>query len=241
VRVTGADPRPEPSGGRTYSYVRVSTTEQAIDRSSLADQKRRCAGAAMMRGEEIAEVFCDPGVSGSIDLRERPAGAQLLAVLQPGDVVIAAKMDRMFRSAQDALATAEALQARGVALIIADMGSEPVTGTGAAKLFFTMLAAFAEFERSRIAERMSDGRNGKRARKGFIGGQAPYGYTVEGSGRDAMLVLHPDEQRVIQSVKDMTARGVSLRGVSMSLTRRGMMGRTGRPFSAEQISRMLAR
>ena len=223
----------------TYAYTRVSTTEQAADdRSSLDDQERRCRGAALMRGDEVAEVYDDPGVSGSIPLGERPGGGRLLAGLKPGDVVIAAKLDRIFRSALDALATVETFRARGVRLVLADMGPEPVTENGASKLFFSMLAAFAEFERARIAERMADGRRGKAARGGHIGGDAPYGFRVEGEGRSARLVPVPEEQETIEVAVEWRQAGWSLRRIAAALARNGHRPRSGKTWSPETVRRL---
>jgi putative DNA-invertase from lambdoid prophage Rac len=55
----------------------------------------------------VAEFFTEAGVSGSVPLADRAEGRRLLAALQPGDVVITAKLDRAFRSAADALGTLE--------------------------------------------------------------------------------------------------------------------------------------
>lgn len=222
----------------TYGYTRVSTTEQADNRSSLDDQARRVQGAAMMRGEGVARLFSDPGVSGAMPLSKRPGGALLLTALRRGDVVIAAKMDRMFRSASDALVTVEDLAERGVSLILADIGIEPVTENGTAKLFFSMLAAFAEFERTRIAERTDDGRRGKRARGGHVGGSAPYGYRVEGSGRDAVLIPVPEELEVVTRAR-VLKEGRSLRRVAAALEAEGHLSRTGGRFHPEQVASML--
>src|ERR671917_2564176 len=103
-------------------------------------------------------------------LAERPGGRELLAVLRPGDTVIVAKLDRAFRNAADALATAETWKKRGVDLIVADMGTEPVTQNGVSRMFFGMLALVAQFERERIAERTAEGRAAKRRAGGHIGG-----------------------------------------------------------------------
>ena len=222
-----------------YAYVRVSTTEQATDRSSLDDQVRRITGAALMRGEEITRVFSDPGVSGGTPISQRPGGAEMLAALKPGDTVIAAKMDRIFRSAQDALATAGRLQEMSVKLVIADMGPDPVTENGVAKLFFTMLAAFAEFERTRIAERVMDGKRAKQRSGGFAGGEAPFGYQVEGAGRDARLVANPAERRILDEAVSLRKTGLSFRRISYRLEDLGYVGRTGRPFAPTQVERML--
>jgi DNA invertase Pin-like site-specific DNA recombinase len=57
----------------------------------------------MMMGMKIDQMFVERGVSGSKPLAERPESSRLLAALQPNDVVITPKLDRMFRSALDAL------------------------------------------------------------------------------------------------------------------------------------------
>lgn len=225
--------------GRLFSYARVSTVEQATDRSSLDDQERRIAGVALMRGAAVAECFRDPGVSGSVMLTRRPGGKALLAALKPGDLAVVAKLDRLFRSAQDALVTVEVLRKRGVGLVIADMGADPVTENGVSKLFFTMLAAFAEFERGRIAERVADGRRSKRAAGGFIGGEAPFGWRVAGSGRTAALEPDPEEQAVVAHARMLRESGLTLRGVAEVLSDRGEVSRSGRPLSVTQVHRML--
>jgi putative DNA-invertase from lambdoid prophage Rac len=168
-----------------FGYARVSTAEQAADdRASLAEQERRIRGAAMMLegkiGETTPQMVRDEGVSGSVPLKKQKHGGPLMAQLQAGDWLIAAKLDRLFRSAEHALVVARELQERKVHLILVDLGSDPVTGNGISKLFFTLLAAIAEFERTRVLERMNEGRAGKAKRGGHIGGDAPYGYRVEG-------------------------------------------------------------
>lgn len=221
-----------------YGYARVSTVEQG-EGTSIEEQTRKIEGASMMMGVKLAQMFVDVGVSGGLPLSERPEGGELYGQLVGGDVLIAAKMDRLFRSASDALATAEKLAKIGVDLVLLDMGTEPVTKNGSSKLFFTMLAAFAEWERTRIAERMDDGRKGKMARGGHIGGPPPYGFTVVGGGRSAMKVPNEQEQAVITRAKRYRAEGISFGGIASRFTAEGIMSRKGRPFEAMQIHRMV--
>jgi hypothetical protein len=223
-----------------FGYTRVSTIEQAAgNKSSLAEQERKIRGVALMRGEEIAEVFSDPGTSGSVPLTKRPAGGRLLASLNPGDIIVAAKLDRLFRSASDALTTVEQLQAKKIGVILADIGADVVTENGVSKLFFSMLAAFAEFERTRIAERMTDGRRNKAQRGGHIGGLPPFGYAKVGAGQEAVLVPNDDEQKIIREVKKL--QGTPLRQISARLADMGYYDRAGTPFAAMQVKRILER
>jgi len=57
-----------------------------------------------MHGWTIAETFIERGVSGGTPLADRPEGKHLLAVLERGDIVVAPRLDRMFRNAEDGLA-----------------------------------------------------------------------------------------------------------------------------------------
>jgi DNA invertase Pin-like site-specific DNA recombinase len=191
-----------------YGYTRVSIQEQ-VNNTSLEDQKTRLnAAVPLVGGQRSLDVlFTDPGISGSIPFAERPAGSELLSVLEAGDTIIVTKLDRMFRNIQDALTTTELLKKQGVALILLDFGLSPVnTDNAMAALMFNMMAAFAEFERSMIKERVTAGRAARRREQikagdpAYTGGKAPFGWTLEGSRRDARLVPNPVEQNIITNM-----------------------------------------
>ena len=132
-----------------YGYCRVSTARQASEGESLDVQRRQVEGYAHMHGLTLRAVTVEEGVSGSIPVHERPKGGPLFAKLRKGDVVIAPKLDRLFRSALDALQVVEDLRKRGVSLHLLDLGGD-ISGNGLSKLFLTIAAAFAEAERDRI-------------------------------------------------------------------------------------------
>lgn len=203
-------------------YIRVSTAEQAADdRTSLETQRQRITQAAAAGGLLVDEFVEEAGVSGNKPLGERPVGGPLLGKLAKGDTLIIAKLDRGFRNAADALATAEALKGRRVDLIVADMGSEPVTQNGVSRMFFGMLALVAEFERDRLRERVADGREAKRRSGGHIGGDAPFGFRKEGAGRAARLVPVPAQQEALHWMKVLREEGKSLRAISAELAAQG--------------------
>lgn len=224
------------------AYARVSTTEQAGDgTTSIGEQLRRCRAIADLRNADAFDFvkYVDAGVSGSIPLNERPAGREMLTAAKARDVIVASKMDRLFRSASDALNTAESLKKQNVDLILTDIGADPVTGTGPAKLFFTILGGVAEFERYRIAERMTEGRNGKRARNGRIGA-VPYGWKAVGHGRQAILEPVADEQETIQLICAFR-RNRSYAQIVRELDTRSVRTRSGRPFQIVQVARIVER
>jgi DNA invertase Pin-like site-specific DNA recombinase len=152
-----------------YGYCRVSTDRQANEGESLGVQERQLQGYTAMQGMKLDRVFVERGVSGSIPLADRPQGAAMLAVLQSGDVVVSPKLDRVFRSALDALQRTEALRERGVSLHLLDLGGD-IAGNGLSRLFMTIAAAFAELERDRIRERITQVKRDQKARGRFPGG-----------------------------------------------------------------------
>ena len=157
----------------TYGYCRVSTAAQASEGESLDVQRRQLEGWAHMQGQRLDAVFVERGISGSVPLVQRPEGARLWAGLRRGDTVVAAKLDRLFRSALDALQAVEELKDRGVALVLLDLGGD-ISGNGLSKLFLTIAAAFAEAERDRIRERVAQVKRDQRQRGRYLGGRVPY-------------------------------------------------------------------
>ena len=222
-----------------FCYARTRTLDQA---ASIPDQLRKCRALATMRGVPSADClnFVDKGVSGSTPLAFRPAGEEMLHVAKQGDFIVAAKMDRLFRSAIDALQTADELKRQGIELILIDIGIDPVTGNGVGKLFFSILAAMAEFERDRIRERTEEGRRSKRARRGFMGGGVPIGFRVQGKGSAAQLEEDEREQKAIAWAAQAYKDGHKPSRIGRYLTKYHPT-RSGRPWQMVQVQRILAR
>ncbi len=226
-----------------FCYARVSTIEQAADgNASIPDQLRKCKALATMRGVHSSDciIFTDKGISGSIPLSLRPAGMEMLQVAKAGDVIVAAKMDRLFRSAIDALQTADDLKRAGIDLVLIDIGTDPVTGNGVGKMFFGIMSCIAEFERDRIRERTEEGRRGKRARRGFMGGGVPIGFKVQGKGRDAQLEEDEREQKAIAWAKQAAEDGHKPSRIARYLSKYHPT-RSGRKWQMVQVQRILAR
>ena len=200
-----------------YGYGRVSTMRQADEGESLDVQQRTVAGYALMRGMTVDRVFVERGVSGSVPLSDRPEGAALLGALKAGDVVITPKLDRMFRSALDALDVLAKLKERGVSLHMIDLGGD-VTGNGISKLVFTILSAVAEAERDRIRERVATVKADQKTRGRYLGGKVPFGFRV---GDDGALVRDPAQQDAIRLAHTMKAAGKPLRAIQAAIEAQG--------------------
>jgi DNA invertase Pin-like site-specific DNA recombinase len=87
------------------AYCRVSTEEQARGGVSLDAQAERLEAYCRSAGLHLVELVKEEGVSGAKRLDTRPGGKQLLPLVNWGKVqhIVALKLDRLFRDAQDAL------------------------------------------------------------------------------------------------------------------------------------------
>ena len=200
-----------------YIYRRVSSNGQE-DGTSLETQRERCAALCTLLGVKEQPVVVTDVVSGSVPLDKRPGGAEMCASLKRGDRIIVAKLDRMFRSALDALRVLDQLRVRKVALHMLDLGGY-VTGNGISKLVFTILSAVAEAERDRIRERIGDVKRDQRQRGRFLGGRRPVGYRV---GLDGELVEDASEQAALAKARELRAQGLSLRRIGTALAEEGV-------------------
>ena len=221
-------------------YSRVSSTEQAGEgKTSLSDQERIGRGFAMTKsfGQFDVACYCDAGVSATIPLSQRPAGGRMLSEAKKGDTIFASKLDRMFRSASDALNMSQIFLEKGIHLVLFDLGSDPISSSGISQFFLTVISAVAQLERTMIRERLSGGKKAKKAKGGHIGGVAPYGYRVIGHGRAATLEPIEAEQKVLAVVRERTDMGI--REMTRLINGEGLRSRNGREFMPMQVSRIM--
>ena len=130
-------------------YARVSTSDQTCE-----NQLGELRAYISARGWTAIE-FVDEGISGSKD--SRPALDRLIAAARRRrfDTVVVWRLDRLGRNLRHLVVLLDELSALGVAFVSLNEGID--FGTPAGKLQFHVLAALAEFERSRIVERVRSG------------------------------------------------------------------------------------
>ena len=122
----------------------------------------------MKLGVSPERIYTDKGLTGSN--RQRPGLDQALAAVRRGDTLVVPKLERLARSVPDAREIADALQARGVKLALGASLYDPEDPVG--KMFFNVLATFAEFEGDLIRQRTREGMAIARA-KGKLRGKQP--------------------------------------------------------------------
>src|SRR2546426_7863286 len=131
-----------------YGYARVSTNGQ-----DLAAQvaELMAAGAAKVFKEKVSGAKTD-----------RAELAKVISRLEPGDVLVVTRLDRLARSTRDLLNVLDELAKRGAGFrSLKDAWADTTTPHG--KLMVTVLGGLAEFERELIRARTGEGR--KRAQQ----------------------------------------------------------------------------
>jgi DNA invertase Pin-like site-specific DNA recombinase len=124
-------------------YARVSTDGQTLD---VQQSALRQAGAEKIFAEKISGAVTD-----------RKALAKAIAVLSDGDVLLVTRLDRLARSTRDLLNVLAAIAERGAGFrSLADPMIDTTSAHG--RLILAVLGALAEFERSMILARTSEGR-----------------------------------------------------------------------------------
>src|SRR5262245_23923237 len=132
-----------------YGYARVSTKDQ-----DLTAQDAELAGAG------AAKVFKEKASGAKTD---RPELAKVIRRLEPGDVLMVVRLDRLARSTRDLLNVLDEIGKRGAGFrSLRDAWADTTTPHG--KLMVTVLGGLAEFERSLIVARTSEGRTRARAK-----------------------------------------------------------------------------
>jgi DNA invertase Pin-like site-specific DNA recombinase len=145
--------------GEFIGYARCSTVLQDLT-------AQREALAAL--GVPDERIYLDKGLTGTN--RARPGLDQALAAVRSGDTLVVPKLDRLARSVPDARQIGDSLVARGVKLSLAGTLYDPDDPMG--KMFFNILATFAEFEVDLLRLRTREGMAVARSR-GRLKGKQP--------------------------------------------------------------------
>ena len=148
---------------RTFIYARVSTSEQHAENQI---HEIEAAGFSVSERRIVTE-----SISGSVAASERPQFSRLLDRLEPDDVLIVTKLDRLGRNAMDVRSTVERLAADGVRVHCLALGGVDLTSP-AGKMTMGVLTAVAEFERDLLIERTHAGMARARA-EGRVMGRPP--------------------------------------------------------------------
>lgn len=151
---------------RLFNTYDMTNQRMGYGRISTSDQNVNSQKDALLRAGSD-QLFIDTFTGTKSN---RPELNRLRSQLRRGDTLVVTRLDRLGRSAKDLLNLVSEIQDQGVHLEVLEQSINTSTPEG--KLFFTLVASFAEFEREIMRARTIDGLAAARAR-GRLGGRKP--------------------------------------------------------------------
>jgi len=222
---------------KAIGYIRVSTDKEK-QANSLVAQPETIKRYAQAQDLDVVDIVSDEVSALKVPFFERPGGASIRAMIQNGKVqhVIGAKVDRIFRNAQDGLATADWIKAQGVELHIIDTGGILNVNDAAGRMMFTMLLSVAEFEPRRISQRTKEAL-GVMRKNGQVVGTVPYGYREE----NGQLIEIPGEMEVVRDIQERSAGKMKLKDIATYLNNHHVPTKQGGKWYASTIRNIVKR
>ena len=218
---------------QVVGYCRVSTARQALEGVSLDAQRQRIADWCRMNGHDLVATYADEGLSGKRADNRPELQKALDHACRDKAIFVAYSLSRVGRSLDDLRGISKRLDKAGAGFVSLTENLDTTSPVG--RLVFTMIAAFAEFEREMICERvkgaMAYGRSQGNRQSRF----APMGWTLSEDGRS--LVKDAQEQKVVQKVQHLAREGLGAKAIWSRLVESGIVGRLGKPWSVTAIKR----
>lgn len=240
---------------RAVEYLRVSTEEQAKG-YGIAYTGKKTTKYIADKGWEFVDRYADEGVSGSLQAKDRKDLNRLMSDARkqprPFDVVVVYEERAIGRAGRAFWPWVWELEdplGVFVAVVKGDYYNTTIEGRSRMR----KAADYAEDEREKIRDRTQGGLQEKAESGGYVGGTVPFGWRIQDQGKkgESRLTLDIFEEDGLLKGETITLRhartlvaddGLDWTEAASRLNLEGMVNRSGRPWSRENLkSRLMSR
>lgn len=228
---------------KAVAYLRTSSAANVgADKDSERRQRATIEAFAKAAGYDIVDSFYDEAVSGADHVTSRPGFTAMMERIA-GNGARTIIVETANRFARDLIVQETGyllLKEQGIELIAADKPDAFLDDTPTAILIRQVLGAVSQFEKAMVVTKLKGARDRKRI---ALAQAAKEDKTirVKVEGRKSLGEINPDMVRLAKKLHRYPVNGKrrSLRSISIALAQAGFLTRTGKPFTAEAVSRMI--
>ena len=200
-------------------YIRVSTLNQAEKGHGLEGQLGVCKKMCDIKNYDIADVYADEGISGTMKAHDRKGFNKLLidAREKKFQILVFYTFDRLARDIRIFLSIVDELNELGIKIVSCKENIDTTTDTG--EFMMNIYASVSHLELKTIKARLAMGREQKKLESGYIGGNLPYGY----SRVDGRIEINPSHANVVRAIyQAYHGKKFSLRKIARILDTEGI-------------------
>ena len=185
----------------------------------------------LQRGWYMTETITEFNCRWNQNFVERERGKLLLEAMNPGDILLCSRLERVVSSSQEAQDLVKLFTQKQIALHVVELGGD-ITDPYLTMSVGHAVTLFSALERRKSAERIKGVKQRQKRQGRYLGGSRPFGYMIHDNGR---LIENPMEQKVLKRIFELKRDGKSLRAISNEVSTPVM------PISFKTVQRLLQR
>ncbi|MEC8453774.1 MAG: recombinase family protein [Pseudomonadota bacterium] len=218
-----------------YAYCRTSELEDSMDQDRLngilEPELLGIQTYCLQKGWYMTQTITETNCRWNQEFVDRERGKLLLEAMNPGDVLLCSRLERVASSSQEVQMLVNLFSQRQIALHVVELGGD-ITDPELTISVSRAVAIFAALEKRKSAERIKGVKQRQKQQGRYLGGSRPFGYMIHDNGR---LIENPMEQKVLKRIFELKREGKSLRSISNEVSTPVM------PISFKTVQRLLMR
>ena len=191
-----------------YAYCRTSELEDSMDQDADGILGLRATGDTDLLSSERLVYDTDHHETNcrlNQEFVDRERGKLLLEAMNPGDVLLCSRLERIASSSQEVQMLVNLFSQRQIALHVVELEGD-ITNPELTVSVSRAVAIFAALEKRKSAERIKRVKQRQKQQGRYLGGSRPFGYMIHDNGR---LIENPMEQKVLKRIFELKRKEIT--------------------------------